>query len=201
MPGLWHAAQLCIAASGRSLAKPVVPPCYYTFPGINEFPAPAPYSEIPGRLEGADLFTGPGCNSQPWILCLQDHSPQNLCLMENPPSQQSVFPNQGGYNPLPNASAVLVLGIVSIVGCFCYGVVGLACGIIGIVLANKDMQRYRAAPELYTPSSYSNLKAGRICSIIGTSLSALYVIIAIIFFAIWGSFVTNPVFWQQLQNR
>jgi hypothetical protein len=121
--------------------------------------------------------------------------------MENPPTQQPVFPNQGGYNALPNATAALVLGIVSIVGCICYGVVGLACGIIGLVLANKDIQRYRAAPEMYTPGSYSNVKAGRICSIIGISLSGLYVAIIILMFVIWGSFISDPMFWQHLQNR
>ena len=39
--------------------------------------------------------------------------------------------------PLPNATAVLVLGIISIVGCFCYGIVGLICGIIALILASK----------------------------------------------------------------
>ncbi|MBS1563194.1 MAG: hypothetical protein JST39_02345, partial [Bacteroidetes bacterium] len=46
--------------------------------------------------------------------------------MENQPNYQQQFsPNP--QMPLPNATPVLVLGIISIVGCFCYGIVGLIC--------------------------------------------------------------------------
>ncbi len=48
---------------------------------------------------------------------------------------------------LPNATASLVLGIISIVGAFCYGIVGVICGIIGLVLANKDRKLYQAFPS------------------------------------------------------
>ena len=41
---------------------------------------------------------------------------------------------QQGNQSVPNATAVLVLGIVSIVTCFCYGIIGLACAIIALVL-------------------------------------------------------------------
>ena len=75
--------------------------------------------------------------------------------------------------PLPNGTAVLVLGIIAIVGCICDGLPGLICGIIALVLANKDLKLYHADPTLYTPSSVSNVKNGRICAIIGLSLSAL----------------------------
>ena len=40
---------------------------------------------------------------------------------------------------LPNGTAVLVLGILSIVTCCCYGFIGLTFGIIAVVLANKDL--------------------------------------------------------------
>lgn len=83
--------------------------------------------------------------------------------------------------PLPNATAVLVLGIIAIVGCFCDGIPGLVCGIIALVLAGKDLKLYNADPTLYTPSSVSNLKNGRICAIVGVSLSAVCVIILIIY--------------------
>jgi hypothetical protein len=39
---------------------------------------------------------------------------------------------------LPNSTAVLVLGIVSIVMCLCYGIVGLICSIVSLVLYSKD---------------------------------------------------------------
>jgi hypothetical protein len=77
--------------------------------------------------------------------------------------------------PLPNATPVLVLGILSILLCICYGILGIILAIIALVLAAKDSQLYAADPQAYTPSSYGNLKAGRICAIIGLILSLLFV--------------------------
>jgi M penetrans paralogue family 26 len=88
---------------------------------------------------------------------------------------------------LPNATAALVLGIISIVGAFCYGIVGVICGIIGLVLANKDRKLYQATPELYTQSSYSSSNAGRTCSIIGLILGGIFLVIMIIYFILFGS--------------
>ena len=105
---------------------------------------------------------------------------------------------QQGYGPqvmqtAPNSTAVLVLGIVSIIGCFCYGIVGFICGIIALVLYSKSIKQYRLTPEAYTESSVKNLNAGRICAIIGLVLSALYlatVIFAIAFFGM--EMLSNP---------
>jgi hypothetical protein len=83
--------------------------------------------------------------------------------------------------PLPNATATLVLGIVSIVTCLFYGVPGIACGIIAIVLHKKDKQLYLTSPAAYE-ASYKNSKAGQICGIIGLSLSVLFLIFLIIYF-------------------
>ena len=89
--------------------------------------------------------------------------------------------------PLPNAVAVLVLGIISIVTCFCYGIPGLICGIIALYLSGKDLKLYSLMPDLYTSASYSNLKAGRTCAIIGTILSGLYILFLILYFVIIGT--------------
>lgn len=80
---------------------------------------------------------------------------------------------------LPNATATLVLGILSIVVCF-------ICGIIALAISNKDISMYRANPELYSEASYNNIKAGRICAIIGISLQLIGIVfyIAIIAFAV-----------------
>ena len=75
---------------------------------------------------------------------------------------------------LPNATAVLALGIISIVGCFLYGVPGLICGIIALSLHKKDKEIYASAPALYE-TSFKNSKGGFICAIIGTSLSGIVV--------------------------
>lgn len=87
---------------------------------------------------------------------------------------------------LPNATAVLVLGILSIVSCFCYGVIGLILGIIALVLASKDKRLFTAAPEMYTAASFKNLNAGRICAIIGMILSLLYLIFIVAVIAMIG---------------
>ena len=87
--------------------------------------------------------------------------------------------------PLPNATAVLVLGIISIVGCFCYGIVGLGCGIIALILSAKDKRLYKENPEKW--SNYANLNAGRVCAIIGTILSGLYLLYLIIVLVFYGA--------------
>jgi hypothetical protein len=95
--------------------------------------------------------------------------------------------------PLPNATAVLVLGILSIVTCFCYGILGLILGIIAIVLAGKDKTLYTTSPEVFTAASFKNLNAGRICAIIGIILSALYLIFIVAFIAMIGfDAIGNP---------
>lgn len=73
---------------------------------------------------------------------------------------------------LPNAMAVLILGILSIVTCCCYGI-GLVLGIIALVLAKKDMVLYKEQPERYF--GYQNLNTGRILAIIGIVVSAIYI--------------------------
>jgi len=114
----------------------------------------------------------------------------------------SVFNNPGGQQALPNATATLVLGIVSIVGCFCVGIVGLVCGIIAIVLSNKDRARYNANPTAWTAASYNNLKAGRICAIIGIILSSLYLVYYIFLLATIGTAVfSNPGLLQEMMNN
>lgn len=87
---------------------------------------------------------------------------------------------------LPNATAVLVLGIISIVGAFCYGIVGLICGIIGLSLANKDRKLYQAYPDMYSSSSYSTSNASRTCSIIGIVFSSALILIVIILYLFLG---------------
>jgi M penetrans paralogue family 26 len=84
---------------------------------------------------------------------------------------------------LPNATAVLVLGICSIV-CSCF-FVGLILGIIGLVISSKPRKMYKETPDLY--DGYASLNAGYIMSIIGTALGGLYVVYVIIWVVILGS--------------
>ena len=83
----------------------------------------------------------------------------------------------------PYAVAALVLGICSLLfGCF---FVGLVCGIVGLVLANKGFATYQTNPDLY--SGYGMLKAGKITSILGIIFGAIYVLYYIIAVAILGA--------------
>lgn len=118
----------------------------------------------------------------------------------NPFQQQQLNSYLQQQRPLPNATAVLVLGIISIVGCACYGVPGLICGIISLVLAKKDNITYKANPELYSLNSYSNLKAGRVCAIIGTSISAVFFLFMLAYFILIGTLVSSAEFQQMMKQ-
>jgi hypothetical protein len=114
---------------------------------------------------------------------------------ENKPTEQQINqqfnqqfnPSGGGQIPLPNATAVLVLGIISIALCWCYGIIALASGIVALVLANKSLAIYKTNPATFTEASYKNLNAGRICAIIGVILSGLTFLYIIAVFIIWGT--------------
>ena len=106
--------------------------------------------------------------------------------MENQ-SQPPVPQTPIGMQPtIPNATAALVLGIISIPTCFCYGIIGMACGIIAIILGSKAVKLYKENPGVYNPSSYNNANAGKICGIIGVVMSALFLLYIIIVLVIYG---------------
>ncbi len=79
---------------------------------------------------------------------------------------------QGNYGqqqqPLPNATAILVLGILSIVLC-------QPLGIAALIMGNQSISLYNQNPGLYTEGSLGTVKAGRICGIIGLCLIALWI--------------------------
>jgi len=117
--------------------------------------------------------------------------PQETPRSTPPPFQESKFaPQNGGYNglqqSLPNATVVLVLGILSIVTCCCYGVIGLVLGIVALVLSKKDRILYATNVGAYTESSFKNLNAGRVCAIIGLILNILYLLLTIAFAILFG---------------
>ena len=81
---------------------------------------------------------------------------------------------------LPNSTLVLVLGILSLIFCWCYGFVGLILGIIAVALSGSPRRMYRENPENYFEPSYKNLNAGRVCGIIGICISALIIVFVIL---------------------
>jgi hypothetical protein len=86
---------------------------------------------------------------------------------------------------LPNSAATLVLGILSIVFCWCYGIIGVTLGIIALAISNGPKKLYLANPGAY--EGYQNLKAGRVCAIIGICLSSLTLIYIIVYILVIGS--------------
>ncbi|WP_298759897.1 CCC motif membrane protein [uncultured Psychroserpens sp.] len=84
------------------------------------------------------------------------------------------------YQPqeqLQNATLILILGILSIIGCFCYGVLGIILAIVALILAQKATKTYAQNPEMYL--GYQNVKIGKILAIIGLVISVIYMCLVI----------------------
>jgi hypothetical protein len=95
---------------------------------------------------------------------------------------------------LPNATLVLVLGVVSIIGCCCtYGALGVICGIVALVVAKTSTDLYAADPQRYTESSLKNINTGKVCAWIGLIPSILYLLVMIFLVATIGfAVLTDP---------
>jgi hypothetical protein len=93
---------------------------------------------------------------------------------------------------LPNYIGVLTLGICSIIpGSCCYGIVGIICGIIALVLSSKSKKLLKEDPNRYSEKSKSLTKAGRICAIVGISISAIYIIVIVVYLVFLGNVLMN----------
>ncbi len=84
---------------------------------------------------------------------------------------------------LPNSTAILVLGILSIIFA---GLIGIILAIIALSMSRNARHAYEDYPGDYTQASYSRVNAGRICAIIGLSLVALLLIIILVILAFAG---------------
>lgn len=83
----------------------------------------------------------------------------------------------GSQIAIPNSGGILTMGILSIVFA---GGIGIVLGIIALSLSGGALTKYRENPSRYTESSFKNVKAGKICSIIGMSLAVLAIIVVIV---------------------
>ena len=111
--------------------------------------------------------------------------------MENQSQPDTTQAPMGMPQALPNATAALVLGIISIPTCICYGIPGMACGIIAIILGSKAVKLYKANPGIYNPSSFNNANAGKVCGIIGVILSSLFLVYIIVVLLVYGMAVSS----------
>ncbi|MBN2347434.1 MAG: hypothetical protein JXJ22_01270 [Bacteroidales bacterium] len=84
---------------------------------------------------------------------------------------------------LPNATATLVLGILSLVfGCI---LAGLILGIVGLAISKRGKVLHEQEPDKYL--GWGSLNAGRIMSIIGIVLGGLTLLYYIVVVAILGA--------------
>lgn len=79
---------------------------------------------------------------------------------------------------LPKAIGCMILGIMSIIGGFQYGIPGIVCGIIALSYYSKDKPLYNSDPIKYA-KPYKYLRAGKITAIIGLVFSTLMTILFI----------------------
>lgn len=101
---------------------------------------------------------------------------------------------------VPNATASLVLGILSILTCLCYGIIGLPLGIIAVVLGSSGLRKFKADPDAY--KSPGNATAGRILGFIGILLNLIYLsfIVWVIYKIGWDSFQDPELLQQRLEE-
>ncbi len=107
------------------------------------------------------------------------HQQQNW---QHPPYPQN--------NALPNATTILVLGILSLVFC---GVIGLVLSIIALNMAKKALLEVEMNPNAYTLNSIKNMKAGKTCATIGLILSCVGILFMILYFVFIATMVTSGV--------
>ena len=79
---------------------------------------------------------------------------------------------------VPNATAIMVLGICSIVFCG----LGPILGTIALILSKNAKAEFESKPGAYDPGSIGNVKTGRICGTIGLIVGILAWIFMICYF-------------------
>jgi hypothetical protein len=110
---------------------------------------------------------------------------QEFHLMED---QRPMDENQTGEVRMKNATGTLILGIASIPLCFCsivpyLGVVlvmiGLALPIVAFAISKKEWSAYKLNLASFHEGDAKNMKAGRICALIGLILNGLIVLLIV----------------------
>lgn len=97
-------------------------------------------------------------------------------------------------NKLSSDPMSMILGILALVivvgGCCCYGlpsIISLVLSIIGLVYANRSLNEYATNPEIYDPTSRSNVYTAKILNIIALVLSSIYALFLIGVLLVYGT--------------
>lgn len=78
---------------------------------------------------------------------------------------------------LPNEKTVMILGILSYIGCCCTnGILGMILAGIGLYLAKKDEKLLAENPEVYTAGSLNTWKIVNLISLIISAIFVVYLI-------------------------
>jgi len=86
-----------------------------------------------------------------------------------------------GYGLAPHrGAAVLTLGIIGLVLSFAslLAIAGLTCSILAVVMGTKDLREMTAG--VMSPAGRGMTTAGRVCGIIGMSITAVFVVIVLV---------------------
>lgn len=83
---------------------------------------------------------------------------------------------------LPNATLILILGILSIFLSLNNEIFGFFLTIVVLILSSRSLRLFRKKMDQYELSSYKRIVVGRICAIIGLLISIFAFIIAILVF-------------------
>lgn len=99
---------------------------------------------------------------------------------------------------LPNSNTILVIGILSLFFCWWHilSIIGIVLSIVTLSLARKELILFYSQPNNFTLSSLNNVKAGRVCAIIGLIISLVVFVFALLM--IIGFFTLFP-FWGMVE--
>lgn len=75
-----------------------------------------------------------------------------------------------------NYNIILALGILSIIGCWLYGVPGLVAGLVSLKYSNKVLDRVKRDDNLPPVKGINKVKSARIFALAGVVLSGLYLL-------------------------
>ena len=101
---------------------------------------------------------------------------------------------------LPKATTSLILGIISIITCCCYGIIGWPLGIAALIIGNKAIKLNEEHPNDY--EGVGNAKTGKILGIVGIILNVVFVAYLVWFISMIGwDALSNPELMIERMNE
>jgi len=91
---------------------------------------------------------------------------------------------------LPNSSIILSLGVLSLLlmwffSCFGGGLIGPILAVIALIMANKATNIYNTDRDIYTESSFTLIKIGKITAIVSLVWGVINIMMALAWFGFW----------------